>query len=152
MTLIDDEPPSTLPRIASMRRPLRLGSGSVSIAPVVHRVLVHLADAERDVDQRMRVAAARLEQQHARGAVLAQPVGQHAARRAGADDDVVVASVTRNSLLKPSRRRNWLLPPRAGWGEGSVFRKPVTPSPQPSPKWERERTEFAALVSTPQRT
>ena len=28
MTLIEDEPPSTLPRISSTRRPLRLGSGS----------------------------------------------------------------------------------------------------------------------------
>ena len=54
-------------------------------------MLVHLAHAERDMDERMEVAPARLEQQHARRAVLAQAIGQHAAGRTGADDDVVVA-------------------------------------------------------------
>ena len=68
---------------------VRLGLGA--IAPVEHVVFVHLAHAERDMDERIEVAPARFDQQHARRAVLAQPVGQHAAGRAGADDDVVVA-------------------------------------------------------------
>ena len=68
---------------------VRLGLGG--IAPVEHVVFVHLAHAERDVDERVEIAPARLDQQNARGAVLAQPVGQHAAGGAGADDDVVVA-------------------------------------------------------------
>src|SRR5262249_44878402 len=61
------------------------------VAPVEHVVFVHLAHAERDVDERIEVAPAGFDQQHARGAILAQPVGQHAAGRAGADDHVVVA-------------------------------------------------------------
>ncbi len=68
---------------------VRLGLGAV--APVEHAVFVHLAHAERDVDERIEVAPARLDEQHARRSILAQPVGQHAARRASADDDVVVA-------------------------------------------------------------
>ena len=35
--------------------------------------------------------SARLDEQHARAAVLAQPVGQHASGGAPADDDVVVS-------------------------------------------------------------
>ena len=42
-----------------------------------------------DVDPRVAVLAARLEQQHARRAVGGQAVGQHAAGRTGADDDEV---------------------------------------------------------------
>ena len=68
---------------------VRLGIGLV--APVEHAVFVHAAHAERDVDVRVPVAAAGFEQKHARGAVLGQPVGQHAAGRAGADDDVIVS-------------------------------------------------------------
>jgi hypothetical protein len=52
---------------------------------------VHLAHAERDMDERMEVAPAGFDQQHARVAVLAQAIGQHAAGRAAADDDVVVS-------------------------------------------------------------
>ena len=68
---------------------VRLGLGAV--APVEHVVFVHLAHAERDMDERMEVAPARLDQQHTRRAVLAQAIGQHAAGRTAADDDVVVS-------------------------------------------------------------
>ncbi len=68
---------------------VRLGLGVV--APVEHVVFVHLGHAERDVDERIEVAPARFDQQHARRAILAQPIGQHAAGRAAPDDDVVVA-------------------------------------------------------------
>ena len=69
----------------------RLGLGV--IAPVEHVVFVHLAHAERDVDERIEVAPTRFDQQHARGFVLAQPIGQHAAGRTRTDDHVVVALV-----------------------------------------------------------
>ena len=39
------------------------------------------------------VAAPRLQQQHARPAVGGQPVGQHATRRSGTNDDEVKVSV-----------------------------------------------------------
>ena len=70
---------------------VRVGLGL--IAPVVHLVFVQLAEPDRDVDQRIEVAAAGFEQQHARVRVLRQAVGQHAAGGAAADDDVVVAVV-----------------------------------------------------------
>src|SRR6185503_9164390 len=66
---------------------VRLGLGVV--APVVQAVAPDLADADRDVDERIAVRAARLEQQHATVVVFRQPVREHAARRARADDDVV---------------------------------------------------------------
>ena len=60
------------------------------VAPVVHLVFVQLAEPDRNVDQRIEVAAAGFEQQHAGVRVFRQPVGQHAAGGAAADDDVVV--------------------------------------------------------------
>ena len=41
------------------------------------------------MDPEIGVLGAGLQQQHGMFAVRAQPVGQHASRRAGADDDVV---------------------------------------------------------------
>src|SRR5262245_39242521 len=61
-------------------------------APVEQAPLVQLAHAERHVDERMRVAPTRLEQEHPRCVILAQAIGEHAPGRAGTDDDVVVAS------------------------------------------------------------
>ncbi len=49
-----------------------------------------LQEAERHVDVGVAVLAAGLDHQHADVLVLAEPLGQHATRRAGADDDVVV--------------------------------------------------------------
>ena len=73
---------------AALERLFRLGV----IAPVEHRPVVHLAHAERDVDERVPVARASLQQQNAAVRVLRQPVGEHAARGARADDDVVVCA------------------------------------------------------------
>jgi len=39
---------------------------------------------------RMPVASAGFDQKHLRAFVLSKPIGEHAARRSGADDDVVV--------------------------------------------------------------
>jgi hypothetical protein len=61
------------------------------IAPVEHVVFVHLAHAERDVDERIDVAPAGFDQEDARCAILAEPIGQHATGRTAADDHVVVA-------------------------------------------------------------
>ena len=44
------------------------------------------------MDERVKVARAGFEEQHARGFVLAQTIGEHAPGRAAADDDVIVAS------------------------------------------------------------
>ena len=66
----------------------RLGLGEIH--PVVAAALQHPAPAERDMDPRVAVPAARLEHQHARVRVLAQPIGQGAAGRSGPDDDVGV--------------------------------------------------------------
>ncbi len=63
-------------------------------APIMQAEIVHLAHADRDMDERIEVASPRLDQQHARLPVLAQPVGQHAAGRAGAHDDVVITAAT----------------------------------------------------------
>src|SRR5439155_25721633 len=63
------------------------------------RMVEHLHKAGRDVDQRVPVAPARLDQQHLGVRILGQPVGEHAAGRAGADDDEI-----RLHLSTPSRR------------------------------------------------
>src|SRR5262249_50723007 len=58
-----------------------------------------IADGEQVADRNVVpdpiVAAARLQQQHAMSGVGGQTVRQHATRRAGADDDVVVVAVER---------------------------------------------------------
>ena len=48
------------------------------------------ADARRHAHQHPVVAPARLQQQHAHRRVLGQPCGEHATRRPGANDDIVV--------------------------------------------------------------
>src|SRR5205085_12161234 len=60
--------------------------------PVELRVVEQEGEAERHAHQRMAVAAAGFQQQHPPAAIGAQPVGQHAAGRAGADDHVIVAA------------------------------------------------------------
>ncbi len=58
--------------------------------PVVFRVVHGFEIADRNMDPRVPVAAARLEQQHPRARVRRQAVRQHASRRARADYDVVI--------------------------------------------------------------
>ena len=65
---------------------LRLGR----VAPVEAPVGEELAVAERDAQPRMAAVRANLEQQHAMLPRRSQPVGQHAAGAAGADDDEIV--------------------------------------------------------------
>ena len=59
--------------------------------PQTADALGHLREACGQVVERMPVAPAGLQQQDAGGRVFGQPRGQHAARRAAADDDEVVA-------------------------------------------------------------
>ena len=68
------------------------GVGLGVIAPVMEPVLVHLAHAHGDMDQRVDVAPARLHDQHAVGARGAQAIGEHAASRSRANDDIVEAA------------------------------------------------------------
>ena len=57
--------------------------------PVEGLVVEQLGEAGRDVDPHRLVARPRLEQQHLDARILGQPVGQHAARRAAAHDDII---------------------------------------------------------------
>ena len=60
------------------------------VRPVHVQVVEQLAVAERNVDPRVGVARAGLEQQHLAPPPLGEAIGEHAAGRAGADDDGVV--------------------------------------------------------------
>ncbi len=59
------------------------------VEPVHARVVVGLDETGRNMDEGVPVAGAGLQHQHGRRAVLAQPVGEHAAGRTRPDDDVV---------------------------------------------------------------
>src|SRR5262249_10311840 len=58
-------------------------------APVGALVAHAIEVADRDVDPEIIVLATRLEQQHARGGIAAEAIGEDEARRPGADDDVI---------------------------------------------------------------
>ena len=74
----------TLQTAAAERR-LRLRP----VAPVVAAHVHGIGKGSRHLNERSEIRAAVFEQQHAHRGILAQPVGQHAAGAAGADDDVV---------------------------------------------------------------
>ena len=67
------------------------------VAPVEPAMMHQEADGERNVNQRVAVAPARFDQAHAHAFVLAQAVGEDAAGRPGADDDVI-------ERIRPLRR------------------------------------------------
>ena len=90
MPLIDEDPPSTRPRAHVHDAPVHVRLGLADIAPGERRIPERAHHSERHADHQAIVAAARLHQQHANLRILAQSIGEHAARRAGADDDVVV--------------------------------------------------------------
>ena len=68
---------------------VQIGLGLGLEAPVVALHVHGDRERGRHLDEDAAPAAACLEQQHADALVLAQPVGQHAAGRAGADDHVI---------------------------------------------------------------
>ena len=69
---------------------VEMGLGLGLVAPVVAGHVHRDREGARHLDEHRAVRAAMLEQEHAVAAVLAQPMGEHATGRAGADDDVVV--------------------------------------------------------------
>ena len=75
------------PELGSLVGPERRGG----VAPHVLLVLHQQPRALGHVEHRMAVGAARLDQEHRGARVGRQPVGEHAARRSGAGDDVVVS-------------------------------------------------------------
>ena len=68
---------------------VQLGFRFRLVEPVDLGIIEQLAEAERNMNPHIAVVAAGLEQQHAMPARRGQPIGKHAAGRAGADDDVV---------------------------------------------------------------
>ena len=72
-----------------MRRPLRARLPARHVVPVVLGA-EQRAERGRDVDEVRRVGRAGLDEQHPDVRVLAQAVGEHAARRPGTHDHVVV--------------------------------------------------------------
>ena len=103
--------------------------------------LGHLGEAGGHVEERVPVGAAGLEQEDLDGGVGAQPVGQHAAGRPGAGDDVVVgheASQVTVAGCRARRRRRSRCPSRSrtrrGRGPPPPGRRPaVRPSAGPAP-------------------
>ncbi len=71
---------------APVQMRLRLGP----IAPIVGLGVHRDRQRRRHLDEDGAVRSAILEDQHAAAAVFAQPVGEHAARRAGADDHIII--------------------------------------------------------------
>src|SRR4029077_19688990 len=73
----------------------RLGFGVV--APVVQPMLVHLAQSNRNVDERIPIRATGFEEQHENGGIFVQTACNHATRRTGSDDYVIVGGVLRHA-------------------------------------------------------
>ena len=66
MALTEDEPPMTLPRAHSTRRPPTFSSGSAKVHPIVQPILKDLAPSKWDVNEGIAVPTACFEQQDAR--------------------------------------------------------------------------------------
>ena len=69
--------------------PIGAGVGLGRVAPGDRRMIQQPHIAGRDVDQRVAVRPAGLDQHDAGTGIFAQPIGQHAPRRAGADNDII---------------------------------------------------------------
>ena len=80
-------------------------AGLHAVEPVHARIVVGLDEAGGDVDVGVPVARARLEHAHAGLAVRGQPVGEHAAGRARADDHIVIRLQAAPPLLMQMRGR-----------------------------------------------
>ena len=78
------------------------GIGLGTVFPGQGRVVEHFEKTRRNVDERVPVAATRLDQHDFRRRIFGQPIRQHAAGRPRPDDDIICSHVL------PSLRR-WLL-------------------------------------------
>ncbi len=87
-----DHPAARVDDRAAVGAGVRLGA----VLPRQGIVVEHLEEPGRDMDQRVPVAPARLDQQYFRPGVLGQPVGQHAAGRTRPDDDIIRLHVPRS--------------------------------------------------------
>jgi hypothetical protein len=105
-------------RIAQ-RAAVQAGGGLGVVEPVGARVADAIQVAHRNVDPVVVVLAAGLDQQHPLGRVRAEPVGQQAAGRAGANDDVVEGGVAHG--LSPVRSFMFVhrVARRSRWCQGS---------------------------------
>ena len=95
-----DHPPARIDDGTSVGAGVGLGA----IFPGERWVVEHLEEAGRDVDERVPVAPARLDQQYFDVGILGEPVRQHAAGRARTDDDVIRPHALRSL-------RKWFDPP-----------------------------------------
>ena len=87
---MEEQPPSTRAARIGEAAAVEAGLGGGLEAPVGARVAHQVEVADGDVDPVVVVLAAGLQQQHARVGIGREAVGQQAAGRARADDDVVV--------------------------------------------------------------
>ena len=88
MPLIELVPPSVLPRGHCNRRPPVPGSASLKKFQLILGIVEDAQDAGRDMDHRVAVGRPGFEQDDPR-AVLAQPAGDDAAGRPGANDHII---------------------------------------------------------------
>jgi hypothetical protein len=102
MALIEDEPPDHLAAWIIEAAAVEAFFGLGLETPVGARIADGEQIADRDVKPDPVVAAARFENQDALAGVGGEPIGQNAAGRAGADDDVVVFAFDRRCPGHPS--------------------------------------------------
>ena len=79
---------------------MRLGLGA--IAPVVGARIHRQRQRRRHLDDQRPIGPAVFEREHGRSPVLGQSIGQHAAGRAGADDDVVEGLLAHGRRFAPN--------------------------------------------------
>src|SRR6185437_10140016 len=106
--------------------------GLALIAPIVSFGVHRDRQRRWHLDKNGAVGAAIFEHEHARAAVLGQPVGEHATRGTRADDDVI------ESLAIHSRGR-WLAPKR----KSIISPKERPPRHEPISGRARRRSHFS---------
>lgn len=93
--MIELLPPSTRPRGQySLHAEIGLRIGGV--VPVDAAIVNQFGETGGHVDERIEILPAGFQQQDAMPRVGREPIGEHAAGRAGADDDVVVDAGSRH--------------------------------------------------------